>query len=40
MWGGGRFSKVPITIRARKAFFMYAVYAVKIKVSIILKIIQ
>ena len=40
-WGGGRggggcFSKVP----GPEGCFMYAVYAVKIKVSIILKIIQ
>ena len=34
--GGGRFSKVP----GPEGCFMYAVYAVKIKVSIILKIIQ
>ena len=34
------FSKVPVTFRARKAIFVFVVFAFKIKVSIILKIMQ
>ena len=34
---GARFSKVPATFRVRKAVFMFAVFAFKVKISIIFK---